>query len=343
MQKSLLEIPPYEKIFYKMIFHFFLKIFLSILGVSSISAAVCQTIPNIYPNKPITIIVPYSTGSTADLLARNIGNKLSTKWSVPVIIDNRPGAAGVIGTDAVAKAKGDGYVLLFTATSHASVPAIREKLPYDPIHSFTPICLLSTSAMGFVISPTLPFQNFSDFLNYVKSHPSTYSYSSPGSGTTQHLAMELLKQKTGMEILHVPYKGISGAITDVLGGHVQASIVSLQAANAYIQSGQLKMLAILSEERSKVFPTVPTLKQLGINEVIDTWYGVLAPAKMPLDLVLKLNTEMNNILLSSEIQELMTKQGLTSQGGSPDKMFIQLQMEIPKWKSVVKNGQIITE
>jgi tripartite-type tricarboxylate transporter receptor subunit TctC len=110
MQKSLLEIPPYEKIFYKMIFHFFLKIFLSILGVSSISAAVCQTIPNIYPNKPITIIVPYSTGSTADLLARNIGNKLSTKWSVPVIIDNRPGAAGVIGTDAVAKAKGDGYV-----------------------------------------------------------------------------------------------------------------------------------------------------------------------------------------------------------------------------------------
>ena len=155
--------------------------------------------------------------------------------------------------------------------------------------------------------------------------------------------MELLKQKTGMEILHVPYKGISGAITDVLGGHVQASIVSLQAANAYIQSGQLKMLAILSEERSKVFPTVPTLKQLGINEVIDTWYGVVAPAKMPLDLVLKLNTEMNNILLSSEIQELMTKQGLTSQGGSPDKMFIQLQMEIPKWKSVVKNGQIITE
>jgi len=326
-----------------MIHHFFFKLFLTILGACSISTAVCQPIANTYPNKSITIIVPYSTGSTADLLARNIGNKLSLKWNVSVIIDNRPGAAGVIGTDAVAKAKGDGYVLLFTATSHASVPAIKEKLPYDPINSFTPICLLSTSAMGFVISPTLPFQNFPDFLSYVKSHPNAYSYSSPGSGTTQHLVMELLKQKTGMEILHVPYKGISGAITDVLGGHVQASIVSLQAANTYIQSGQLKMLAILSDERSKVFPTVPTLKQQGINEVIDTWYGVLAPAKMPPDVVIKLNAEINNILLSSEIQELMTKQGLISQGGSPDKMFLQLQNEIPKWKSVVKNGHINTE
>jgi tripartite-type tricarboxylate transporter receptor subunit TctC len=298
---------------------------------------------SVYPSKSITFIVPYTTGSTADLLARNIGNKLSQKWNTPVVVDNRPGAGGIIGTDAVAKAAPDGYTFLFTATSHASVPAIKNKLPYDPILSFTPVSLLASSAMAFVVSPKLGYKNFPDFLTYVKAHPNTYSYSSPGSGTTQHLAMELLKQKTGMEILHVPYKGISGAITDVLGGHIEASIVSLQAASTYIQSGQLKMLAVLSDERSTAFPQVPTLKQQGINEVIDTWYGVLAPAKLPQEITNKMNSEINAILLTPDIQELMNKQGLTSKGGSPEKMQVVLQQEIPKWKTVVKTGNITAE
>ncbi len=302
--------------------------------------AILSDAQSLYPNKPIVFIVPYTTGSTADLLARNIGNKISVKWGVPVIVDNRPGAAGVIGTDAVAKASNDGYTFLFTATSHASVPAIKTKIPYDPIQSFTPIILLCNSAMGLVIQPSLPFQKFSEFEAYVKSHPNTYSYSSPGTGTTQHLAMELLKQKTGMEILHVPYKGISGAITDIIGGHVQAGIVSLQAASTFIQNGQLRMLAVLSEERSKSFPAIPTLKQQGVNEIIDTWYGVLAPSKVPQEIVSKMNAEINLILNSQDIQDLMLKQGLISVGGTPERMQLQLQNEIPKWKLVVKNGNI---
>ncbi len=331
------------KFFQKVLPSFFMRL-LMISGLSFSSMVIGQTsTSNSFPNKPITFIVPYTTGSTADLLARNIGNKLSVKWNIPIIVDNRPGAAGVIGTEALAKATPDGYTLLFTATSHASVAAIKEKLPYDPIASFTPICFLATSAMALVTNPNLRFQNFPEFLNYVKSHPNTYSYSSPGTGTTQHLAMELLKQKTGMEILHVPYKGISGAITDVIGGHVEASIVSLQASSSFIQSGQLQMLAILTEDRSKVFPNVPTLKQQGINEVVDTWYGVLAPAKLPFEIVKNLNTEINAILLTPELQDLMLKQGLNSQGGSADKMQVLLQNEIPKWKLVVKNGRIKTE
>jgi tripartite-type tricarboxylate transporter receptor subunit TctC len=191
-----------------------------------------------------------------------------------------------------------------------------------------------------VIQPSLPFQKFSKFEAYVKSHPNTYSYSSPGTGTTQHLAMELLKQKTGMEILHVPYKGISGAITDIIGGHVQAGVVSLQAASTFIQNGQLRMLAVLSEERSKSFPAIPTLKQQGVNEVVDTWYGVLAPSKVPADIVAKMNTEINLILNTQDMQDLMLKQGLISVGGTPERMQLQLQNEIPKWKLVVKNGNI---
>lgn len=296
-----------------------------------------------YPNKQITLVVPYTTGSTADLLARHIGNKLSTKLSVPIIVDNRAGAAGVIGSDFVAKSAPDGYTILFTATSHASVAAIRNKLPYDPIQGFSAISLLATSAMGLVINPNLPFNTYQDFIAYVKSNPNQYTYSSPGTGTTQHLAMELLKQKAALEILHVPYKGISGAITDLIGGHVQASVVSLQAANTYIQSGQLKMLAIFSEERSKAFPKVPTLKQVGMNEVVDTWYGVLGPAKLPSEIIQKLNTEMNLQLNTPELKDLMDKQGLNQVGGPSERMQNLLQTDISKWKLVVKNGNIKTE
>lgn len=293
-----------------------------------------------YPMKQITLVVPYTTGSTADLLARNIGNKLSTKLGVPVIVDNRAGAAGVIGTDFVAKAVPDGYTILFTATSHTSVAALKNKLPYDPIQGFSAINLLATSAMGLVIHQNLPFNSYQDFTAHIKLNPNQYSYSSPGTGTTQHLAMELIKQKSGLEILHVPYKGISGAITDLIGGHVQASVVSLQAANTYIQNGQLKMLAIFSEDRSKAFPKVPTLKQVGMNEVVDTWYGVLGPAKLPNDIIQKLNTEINLVLNTPELKDLMDKQGLNPVGGPSERMQSLLQTDLSKWKLVVKNGNI---
>ncbi len=319
--------------------HFVSTIFITVFVLFS-SVSFSQ---NTYPSKSITFIVPYTTGSTADLLARNIGNKLSVKWGVPVIVDNRPGAAGVIGTEAASKAANDGYTFLFTATSHASVPAVKAKTPYDAMNGFTPIILLCNSAMGLVINPNLPFQKYSEFEAYVKSHPNAYSYASPGTGTTQHLAMELLKQRTGMEILHVPYKGISGAITDIIGGHVQASIVSLQAASTYLQSGQLRMLAVLSEDRSKSFPSIPTLKQQGVNEVVDTWYGVLGPAKISPSIVAKINADINLILQTNELQELMDKQGLVLVGGDSIKMKTLLQNEIPKWKSVVKKGNIQVE
>ena len=294
---------------------------------------------NPYPNKSITFIAPYTTGTTSDVLARQIGNKLSEKLAVPVLVENKAGASGVIGTDFVSKAPANGYTLLFTATSHGTIPAVKSKLPYDPIKSFTPVILLATSAMGFVVSPNTSTSNFKDFVEFSKSR--TNDYSTPGEGSSQHLTMELILQEVGFKMIHVPYKGSAGAVTDVIGGHVQSSIVSLQTSSSFIKSGQLKMLAIMSEERSPVFQNIPTFKELGFpNLVVDTWYGVLAPQNTPVDVINKLNTEFNLILNTAEMKDTMSKLGLSVSGGKSDKLKSLLEKEIPKWKKVVASSKI---
>jgi tripartite-type tricarboxylate transporter receptor subunit TctC len=308
-----------------------------------INSALSQNI-NSYPNKSITLIAPYTSGTTSDVLARQIGNKLSERLNVPILVENKAGASGVIGTDFVAKALPNGYTLLFTATSHGTIPAVKSKLPYDPVKSFTPIILLATSAMGFVVSPNVTASNFKDFLEYAKSKSIDLDYSTPGEGSSQHLTMELVLQEVGFKMIHVPYKGSSGAVTDVIGGHVQSSIVSLQTSSNFIKSGQLKMLAVMSEERSAAFPNIPTFKELGYqNLVVDTWYGVLAPANMPPEIVYKLNNEINSILNSSEIKDSFNKLGLNVSGGKPEKLKGLLDKEIPKWKKVVATSKILIE
>jgi tripartite-type tricarboxylate transporter receptor subunit TctC len=296
---------------------------------------------NFYPNKSITFIAPYTSGTTSDVLARQIGNKLSEKLSVPVLVDNKAGASGVIGTDFVAKSPPNGYTLLFTATSHGTIPAVKSKLPYDPIKSFTPVILLATSAMGFVVSPTTSTTNFKDFVEFSKSRTNELDYSTPGEGSSQHLTMELILQEVGFKMVHVPYKGSAGAVTDVIGGHVQSSIVSLQTSSSFIKSGQLKMLAIMSEERSPVFQNIPTFKELGFpNLVVDTWYGVLAPLNTPVEVINKLNNEFNLILNTTEMKDTMSKLGLTVSGGKSDRLKNLLEKEIPKWRKVVASSKI---
>jgi tripartite-type tricarboxylate transporter receptor subunit TctC len=299
---------------------------------------------NNYPNKSINFIVPYTTGTTADVLARTIGTRLSSKLNVPIVVDNKAGASGIIGTDAVAKAPASGYSLLFTATSHGTTPAIKNQLPYDPIKSFSSIVLLGTSAMGFVTSPDLQINSVKEFIEVAKNKPNQLDYSTPGAGGIQHLAMELFLQETGLKLTHVPYKGSAGAMTDVIAGHVKATIVSLQTASPFITSGQLKMIAVMSDERSAAFPQVPTFKELGYpGLVVDTWYGVLAPANTPKEIINFLNHEINLILNQPDARESMVKLGLHISGGKPDKLEKILSKEIPKWASVVQNRKISVE
>jgi hypothetical protein len=299
--------------------------------------------PN-YPSKSINFIVPYTTGTTADVLARLVGTRLSAKLNVPIVVDNKAGASGIIGTDNVAKAQPNGYSFLFTATSHGTTPAIKSQLPFDPIKSFSPVILLGTSALGFVTSPDLQINSLKEFIEYSRNKPNQLDYSTPGAGGIQHLAMELFLQETGLKLTHVPYKGSSGAMTDVIAGHVKATIVSLQTASPFILNGQLKMIAVMSDERSPAFPQAPTFKELGYpGLVVDTWYGVLAPLNTPKEIINTMNHEINLILAQADAKESMVKLGLHIGGGKPDKLEKLLTKEIPKWISVVQNRKISVE
>ncbi|HLQ02235.1 MAG TPA: tripartite tricarboxylate transporter substrate binding protein [Burkholderiales bacterium] len=290
----------------------------------------------VWPTRTIQIVVPYTPGTGADILARILGPKLAERWKVGVVTDNRAGASGNIGTDFVAKSAPDGYTLLCTATSFGTNPAINQKLPFDPVKSFAPVILLATSSVAVIVTPGLPAKSMREFLELARSQPGKLYYSSPGNGGPQHLAMELLKLDTRIDLVHVPYKGSGGALADLVGGHVQAMIVSLQTAAPYVQSGKLRMLSVMSAERSPAFPDVPTLKELGLADLeVDTWYGMFAPAGTPDTVVARLNAEVNALLKQPEIRELLAKQGMVAAGGTPERFGDLVKRELARWSRVV--------
>src|SRR5512132_44554 len=260
--------------------------------VATAGGALALTVPSTgwsqggYPTRPVTIVVPFTPGTGADVLARLLEPRLSARLKQPFVVENRAGASGAIGMDAVAKAKPDGYTLLFSATSHGTLPALRPKLPFDALKSYAPVALLATSALSLVISPEVPAKTLPEFIALVKSKPGELYYSSPGNGSVQHLTMELLKLETGTSLVHVPYKGSSGAATDLIGGHVQVTVAALQTMAPFVKSGKLRMVAVLSEERSPAFPDVATAREAGLpNVIVDTWYGARAPAGTPPEIV----------------------------------------------------------
>jgi tripartite-type tricarboxylate transporter receptor subunit TctC len=295
-----------------------------------------------YPARNVTLVVPYTPGTGADILARILGPKLAERWKVAVITDNRAGATGNIGTDHVAKSAADGYTLLCTATSFGTNPALSgKKLPFDPVKDFAPVALLATSAVSLVVNAQLPAKSVREFVDLVKKQPGKLYYSSPGNGGPQHLTMELFKQETGTDIVHVPYKGSGGAIADLVAGHVQAMVISLQTAAPYVQGGKLRMLAVMSGERSPAFPDVPTMKELGLGDLeVYTWYGVFAPAGTPAPAIAKINAELNALLRQPEVRALLEKQGMNPAGGPPERFGALVKTELARWSRVVKAAGI---
>ena len=276
------------------------------------------------------------------MLARLLGTKIAQRWGVPVVVDNKAGASGVIGNEAVAKAAPDGYTFLFAATSFGTVAALQPKLPYDPIKSFAPVSLLGTSVMTLVVNNQFPAQNVREFVEQVKKQPGVLNYASPGTGGVQHLAMELFKQETGVQLVHVPYKGTAGALNDVVAGHVQASVVSLQSATVFAQGGKMRMLAVMSPERAPTFPQVPTLREAGYpNMLVETWYGVMAPAGTSPAVVARMNAEINHLLTLPDVKEAMARQGVDQAGGKPEKLDAVVRSELQLWSRVVARGKIV--
>jgi tripartite-type tricarboxylate transporter receptor subunit TctC len=294
-----------------------------------------------YPSRTVTVVVPFTPGTGADMIARLLQPKLAERLKAPVVVENRIGASGAIGTEVVARSPPDGHTLLFTATSHGTVPALKHGLPYDAVKSFTPVALAATSALAFVVGPQVPAAKMTDFIALAKKQPGALYYSSPGNGSPQHLTMELVKLETGTDVVHVPYKGSAGAASDLVGGHVQATVAALQTMAPFVASGRLRMLAVLSNERSSAFPDVPTMKELGLPRlVVDTWYGIYAPAGTPPEIVARLNGEVNALLQLPEIREAFAKQGLTAVVDRPERLGDLVEAELARWKQVVATAAI---
>jgi tripartite-type tricarboxylate transporter receptor subunit TctC len=297
-----------------------------------------------YPSRPIQFVVPGTPGITADTLARLLGTKISQRWNVPVVVDNKVGAGGIVGMQAVATAEPDGYTFLFANTSFGTVAALTSRLPYDPIKSFAPVSLVGMSAMTLVVTNGFPASNVREFVEQVRKRPGVFNYASPGIGTMQNLAMELLKQEIGIDLVHVPYKGSAGVLNDIVAGHVQASVVSLPAAAPFMQGGKLRMLAVMGRERAPQFPQVPTMVEAGVaNMVIETWNGVMAPAATPPAVIAKMNAEINYVLSLADVKEAMAKQGVDPAGGNPEKLDALVRGEIRMWTQVAARGKIVAE
>jgi tripartite-type tricarboxylate transporter receptor subunit TctC len=302
-------------------------------------ALLCSSIEGIaqdYPNRPVHIVVPYTPSTGADILARLLGPKLGERWKVAVVTENKPGATGNIGADFVAKAAPDGHTLLFVATSFGTTPALQKSLPYDPVKSFEPVALIATSGLVIVVNPQVPARSMKELIELAKRQPGKLHYSSPGNGGPQHLAMELVKLETGIDIVHVPYKAAAGALADVVGGHVDATVAAVQTAHPQVQAGRLRALAVMSLERSPAYPDVPTMKEQGLTDLeVETWYGAFVPGGTPAELVQKLNGDINTVLREAQVRDALEKQGMTPAGGTPQRMGELLKKELPRWSRVV--------
>ena len=298
-----------------------------------------------YPSRPIQFIIPSTPGTTGDQLARLLGPKLSQRWNVPVVVENKVGAGGMIGIEAGAKANPDGYTFLFSATAFSTLPALRQNLPYDPIKSFSPVVLLGSSPLVLAVTNNLPAKTVGEFIAYAKKQPpGKLNYASPGLGSVQHLTMELFKQQTALHLTHIPYKGSGGALNDLAAGHVEASIVVLQTALPLVQGGKIRVLAVVGPHRVAQLPKVPTLTEAGVQNVVsEAWFGITAPAGTPPAVIAKMNSEINSLLALPEVKESMEKMGADPAGGKPEKLDVLVRSELETWSQVVKKSNIAAE
>ena len=313
------------------------------LAVAAAIAIASQTAQSqTYPAKPIRIIVPSPTGDGSDLMARAIGDKLGAAWNTPVVVDNRTGAGGRVGAEAAAKSPADGYTLIMgNAGSHGINAALYADLPYDIERDFAPITQVMRSPNVLVVTPTLPAGNVRELIALFKASPGKYSYGSGGNGSSAHLSAELFKSMAGVDVVHVPYKGASPALTDVIAGRVVMFIGNLPPAMPHIKSGNVKALAVTTAQRSPLVPDIPTLAESGLPgfETV-AWFGLFAPAGTPKAIVDKLQAEVARIVREPEIRERIVALGGEPVGNKPEEFAAIVKGDVAKWKKVVKDANV---
>ena len=307
---------------------------LFVLLALSAAAAVAQP----YPSKPIRLVVPFPAGGTTDILAREAGQRLSLSLGQSVVIDNRPGAAGNIGSELVAKSAPDGYTLLMaTVSTHAINPNLYARLPYDHIKDFAPVVLVAGVPNVLEVTPSLPVHSVADLIKLAKEKPGQINFASSGSGTSIHLSGELFKTMAGVDMTHVPYKGSAPAITDLIGGQVQVMFDNLPSSLPQIKAGKLRAIAVTSAQRAPALPDIPTIAESGLPGFEATsWFGIVAPAGTPPTIIARINADVNQWLQSPEAKEKLLAQGAVAAGGSPEQFAAYIHAETEKWARVVK-------
>jgi tripartite-type tricarboxylate transporter receptor subunit TctC len=296
-------------------------------------------------NKPIKLVVGFAPGGFTDVLARLIGQKLSERLHTPVIVDNRPGAAGTLGADLVAKAKPDGYTLLLAHSNSNSVaPSIYPKLPYNILTDFTPIIPVANTPLILTVNPAVPAHNVQEFIALAKSKPGALRFASSGGGSAQHLAAERFQLATGTKMTHIPYKGSGQAIVDLLSGQVELNFESPPNVLPHAKLGKLRVLAITADQRSPLLPDVPTLAEAGVKHAeMDQWFAVMGPARMPPEITKRLNAEINAILKQPDVAEKIASQGGTVIGGSSEDFAKFIATDSAMYAKLVKDAGIRLE
>lgn len=294
-----------------------------------------------FPHKPLRIIVPYPPGGAVDPLARTIGQKLTEAWGQPVVIDNKPGAGTVIGTQLLAKSPADGHTIIFASSNHAVNPAMYEKLPYDSVKDFVPITLVALFPLMLTVNPDVPAKNVPELIALLKKQPGRYNFSTAGNGGATHLAGELFKSMAGVFAVHVPYRGSGPSVMSVIGGESQMTFDTVFLQMPQVREGKLRALAVTTSKRSQLAPDVPTMAEAGLpGYEAYTWVGALAPAGTPPDIVLKWQQEIARILQMPDIRARQLAAGLEPVGNTPEQFTQFMRTEMDKWAKVVKRAGI---
>ncbi|MEI6547152.1 MAG: tripartite tricarboxylate transporter substrate binding protein [Burkholderiales bacterium] len=294
-----------------------------------------------WPSKPIRLIVPFAPGGSNDNISRVLASKLSARLGQSVVVENRGGAGGTIGTDFVTKSPADGYTLLFVSTSITTNAASGKKLPYDPAKDLEPIGVVATSPFAVVVSPEMKITTLREFIDLARAKPKTISYGTAGIGGINHLGTELLAHAAKIQLVHVPYKGIGPAFTDLMGGSLQMLLPSLTSVIQFIRSGKMVALAVTGAQRSLLAPEIPTVAEAAVPGFeLEVWFGLMGPARMPVDVVKRLNQELNAVLAMPDVKELLEREGTVPKPGAPEALGNLVVADIGRWSRLIRDAQI---
>ena len=298
-----------------------------------------------WPERPVTLIVPYTPGTGIDIIARTLSPRLAERLGQGFVVENKPGASGNLGADAVAKAQPNGYTMMITVNTFVITPALFKSLPYDPVNDFAVAGRLAAGNIALVVNPNvLPVKTLDELAAYVRARPGRINYGSPGNGTPQHLAVELLKQRLNLDMVHVPYKGAAAANVDLLGGQISLMVLPVHTALPFAKAGRLNVIAVSGESRSVLAPDSPSFAELGLKGLdIDLYFWIAAPARTPREIIARVNREVTAILALPEVRETLLKQGLIPSSSTPDEMAAIIKSDIERWKKFIAETKITAD